>query len=130
MAPVALGVTHQPVGIQGRRLAGEVPAGPAQFAQAHLELLRLRHGVGFEQVVQGAVGRQPRQAIDQFKAPMAQGAIGPEGRPAQSRFVDQVQRQARGQGRAGRFPRPSPQQVPSAQAQVLWHQQPEAQQVA
>jgi hypothetical protein len=38
-------------------------AGPAQFARAPLELLGLLDRVGFQQVMQGAVGGQPRQAI-------------------------------------------------------------------
>jgi hypothetical protein len=44
-------------------LAGEVAAGPAQFAQANLELLGLLDRVSFQPVMQGAIGGQPGQAI-------------------------------------------------------------------
>jgi len=44
--------------------------------------------------------------------------------------MDQVEGQARSQALLGQLTRPSPQQVPSAQAEVFGHQQPQAQQVA
>ena len=68
---VAFGVADQPMRIQCQHLAGEVAAGPAQFAQTDLELLGLRDGVGFQQVMHGLIGGQPRQAIGEFKAPVA-----------------------------------------------------------
>ena len=43
---VAFGVTDQAVGIQCQHLAGEMAAGPAQLAQADLELLGLRRPCG------------------------------------------------------------------------------------
>jgi hypothetical protein len=99
---LALGVTDQAVRIQGQHLARKVAAGSAQFAQVDLELLRLGHGMGFQQVVQGAIGGQPGQAVEHLKAAMAQRAVGAQRRPAQGGLVDQVQRQAGGQRRRGR----------------------------
>jgi hypothetical protein len=61
---------------------------------------------------------------------VAQRALGAEGRSAQGGFMDQVEGQTRGQAFLGQLARPSPQQVPSAQAEVFGHQQPQAQQVA
>ena len=116
---VAFGVAEQPVRIQGQHLAGEVATGPAQLAQTDLELLGLLDGVGFQQVMQGSIGGQPRQAVGQLKASVPQRTIGAEGRPAQRRFVDQMQRQARSQSFIGQFTRPGSQQIPGAQAQVL-----------
>jgi hypothetical protein len=69
---VTFGVTKETVRIQGQDLAGKVAAGPAQLAQGHLELLGLLEGVGFQQVVDSAIGWKPGQAVDQFKSPMAQ----------------------------------------------------------
>lgn len=73
---------------------------------------------------------KPRQAVGQFKAAVAQRAIGAKGWPAQRRFVDQVQGQARSQGFIGQFTRPGSQQIPGAQAKVLGREQPQAQEVA
>jgi hypothetical protein len=89
---VPFGVTDQAVRIQCQDLAREMAAGPAQLAQAHLEFLGLLDRVGFQQVMQGAIGGQPRQAIGQFKAPVPQRAVGAEGRSTQCGFVYQVQR--------------------------------------
>jgi hypothetical protein len=44
------------VRIQCQHLAGEVAAGPAQFAQTDLELLGLRDGMGLQQVMQDLIG--------------------------------------------------------------------------
>ena len=78
-------------------------AGPAQFAQTDLELLGLRDGVGFQQVMQDLIGGQPRQAIGEFKAPVAPRALGAEGRSAQGGFMDQVEGQTRGQAFLGQL---------------------------
>ena len=124
---VAFGVADQAVRVQRQNLAREVAAGPAQFAQGDLELLRLLDGMGGQQVMEGAVGGQPRQAVGQLKALVAQGTVVAQAGPAQRGFMHQMQGQTRGQVAAGGLPRPSSEQIPTAQAQVLGHQQPEAQ---
>jgi len=96
------------------------------LAQADLELESLVDGVGFEQVVEGGVGREPRQAISQLETLMAEGAFGAQGGAAQSGLMDEVQAQARGQEWVGRISGPGAQEVPGAQAQVLSQEEPNA----
>ena len=124
------GVANLAVRIQGEYLGREVATGTSELAEANLELERLLDRVGIKQVVDGAITRKKGQTIGQFKALVAKGAVIAKGRPAQGRFVDQVQSQARSQRLRTQFTRPGPQQIPSAQAQMLGHQQPEAQQIA
>lgn len=125
---VAFGVADQAVRVQDKELAGEVAAGAAQLAQGDLELEKLVDGVRLEQVVEGAVGRQPRQAISQLEALVAEGTIGAQGWATERRLMDHVQAHARGQERIGPFSQRGPQEVPGAQAQVLGQQEPNAQQ--
>ena len=125
---VAFGKADEAMGVQREGWAGEVTAGPAQLAQADLQALRLGDGVSFQQVMQGAVGGQPGPPIEQFKALVAQGTVGPHGAPAEGRFMDQVEGQAWGQGFFGAGP--GAQQIPGAQAQVFGDEPPETQQAA
>lgn len=127
---VALGVTDLAMGIQGEQLAREVAAGAPEFAEADLELVGLLDGVGLEQVVHGAIGGKKREAIGQFKALVAEGAMIAQGRPAEGRFVNQMQRQTWGQSARAQVTGPGAQQVPSAQAQMLGDKQPQSEQVA
>lgn len=85
---VAFGVAREAVRIQGQDLAGKVAAGPAQLAQGHLELLGLLDGVGFQQVVNSAIGGKPRQAIDEFKSPMPQRTVVAERGATKRRLMD------------------------------------------
>lgn len=127
---VAFGVADQTVRIQSQNPSGEMAAGPAQLAQGGLEPLGLGDGVGLQQVMHGAVGGKERQAIGQLKAFVPQGAVLPQAGPAKSRFMDQMQGQARGQGSLGQIARPGSEQIPGTQAQVLGHQEPQAQEAA
>ena len=92
-------------------------------------MLSLLDRMGFQQVMDRTVGRQPSEAVGQFEACVPEGAVVTKRRPTEGRLVDEVQRQARVQSIIGRFTRPSPQQVPSAQAQVFGHEQPQPEQV-
>lgn len=76
------------------------------------------------------VGRQPSQAVGQFEARVPEGAVVTKSRPTERRLVDKVQRQARVQSVIiSRFARPNPQHVPSPQAQVFGHEQPQPEQI-
>jgi hypothetical protein len=127
---VPLGVADQAMRVQGQKPAREVTAGSAQLAQRGLELLGLRDGVSFEQIVRRAVGGQEGQAVGQFKTLVPQGTVLAQAGSTQRGFMHQVQGQARGQGALGWIARPGAQQIPSAQAQMFGDQQPQSQEVA
>ena len=68
-------------------------------------MMSLLDSVSVQEIVQRSVGGQPGQAIDQFKAVMAERTVGTESGPTERRLVNQVQRQARIQSSIiGRFP--------------------------
>jgi hypothetical protein len=79
-----------------------------------------------QQLVNGLVGGQERQALQQAEAGLGQRAHGTQPRDAQRRLVNQLQGQA-WLDPVGGLPAPAQQQVPGAQAEVLRHQQPQPQ---
>ena len=92
---VPLAEAAHPMGIDGQQPAPEVARGAADLAQGHLEAQAVGDGAGPEQVVDGGVGGQERQAVGHLEDPLVQGAAVPQPGAAQRRLVDQLQRQPR-----------------------------------
>jgi hypothetical protein len=79
--------------------------------------------------VNGAISCQKGEAVGQFKDVLVRGAPVPQAGRAQSRFVDQLQRQAR-LDTIGPLRRPRADQVPGTQPEQFGGKQPDAGQVA
>ena len=82
-----------------------------------------------EQLVDGHVAGEERQAVGQLEDPLVQGAAVPQPGAAQRRLVDQLQRQARPHALRA-LSRPAAHQVPGPQAEQFGDQQPDAGQVS
>ena len=117
------------VGINGQEVALIMTAGAADFSQGNLKGFGLGDRVPFEHLMDGLVGGNERQAVGQLKTLLAERAIAPDAGRTQGCLVDQLEGQTRVPIRAGP-PRPSLKQIPRAQAQMLGHQKPEADQGA
>jgi hypothetical protein len=128
-AHLALAVAGDAVRVQGQERAGEMSAGPAQFAQGDLQLLGLVAVVTLEQVMDGRVGGDKGQAIGQLKPFLGKRARETVGTQTHGRFIDQMQSQA-GFDVVGGLAGPGAQQIPSAQAQVFGQEQPNANLIA
>ena len=121
-------VASDAMGIDGQYLSCEMTQGPPQLAQGHLQSLRLLDGSRGQQLMDGDIGRQPRQAVDQFEAVLTEGPFLAHAGRTQGGFVDQLQ----GQPRFGprRLPAgPTAQQIPGAQPQMFGNQQPQPDQI-
>lgn len=92
--PAAFAVAAHTMGVDEEDLAGVVAGGPAQQAQGALEPLGLCHGVRPQQLVDGQVGGDERQAIGQGQPRLGQGAFGADAGGAEGSLVDPLQRQA------------------------------------
>lgn len=64
---LAFAVAGKSVWINDEQLAVEMATGAAQLSQGPLEVLRFGGAVGGAQVVDGCVGGDERQAVDEFK---------------------------------------------------------------
>ena len=124
------GKTLPPVGIEHQELAGEMTAGPAQLAQGHLELLGLGHGMRLEQVVEAAIAGEKGQAVGQFEAVVAQGAVGAQGGTAQGGLMHALEGHPGRQFQERGVLAPLAEQLPGAQAQMLGQEQPDSEQAA
>ena len=82
-----------------------------------------------EELVDGHVAGEERQAVGQLEDPLVQGAAVPQAGAAQRRLVDQLQRQARPHAFRA-LTGPAAHQVPGPQAEQLGDQQPDAGQVS
>ena len=125
---VPLRVAAHAVGIDGQQPAPEVARGATDLAQGHLEVQALGDGVGPEQLVDGRVAGEERQAVGQLEDPLVQRAAMPQPGAAEGRLVDQLQRQPRPHAPRP-LPGPAADQVPGPQAEQLGDQQPDAGQV-
>src|SRR4051812_2209213 len=102
---------------------------PPPLPQGDLQPLCLVHRPPSQQVVDGAVAAQEGQAVDQLKPFLGQVALRTQPGDAQASLVNQLQGQPRLDVLAGLLA-PVAQQTPTAQTQVLRHEQPQADQVA
>ena len=103
--------------------------GSPQLAQGHLQPLRLLDSPPGQQVMDGHVGSQPRQAIDQFEPVLAERPFLANAGRTQGGFVNELQGQA-GFGPQRRVARPAAQQIPGTQPQMFGNQQPQPDQIA
>ena len=92
---VPLGVAAHAMGIDGQQPAPEVARGAADLAEGDLEVEALGDRASPEQLVDGHVAGEERQAVGQLEDPLVQGAAVPQPGAAQRRLMDQLQRQAR-----------------------------------
>src|SRR5258707_14759655 len=83
--------------------------------------------MALQKIMECAISGQESQSIDQFKTFVPQRTILAQARTAKRSFVHQMQSQAGSQGSVGVNGRPSSQQIPRSQTQMLRNQQPQAQ---
>ena len=126
---LALGKALEPMRIDRQDLSGKVVSGSAQLAPGHLQRLSLRHGVGFEQIVDGLIGGDKGQAVGYFEAFLAERTVAAQAAGAQSGLVHQLQGQAWFDA-VTRNSGPATEQIPTAQAEVLGDEQPDPDVVA
>jgi hypothetical protein len=115
--------------IDGQQPSLEMARGPAELAQGDLEALTVQDGSSAEEVVNGAIRRQEGQAVGQLEDVLVHCAAVPQAGGAQSRFVDQLQRQA-WLDPIGPLRGPRADQVPGTQPEQFGGQQPNASQVS
>ena len=85
--------------------------------------------MGQQKIVNALIGNNKRQAVEEFKALLAESPGGSKVHNSQSGFVNKLHGHA-GRKFCWRGPGPVCQQIPSAQAQVFGCQQPEADKVS
>ncbi len=129
-------VTHVPfaVAAHAMRIDGQDPSlevtrSRADLAQGDLEALTVDDGSSAQELVNGAISRQEGDAVGQLEDVLVHGATVPQTGGAQSRFVDQLQRQAR-LDTIGPLRGPRADQVPSTQPEQFGSQEPNASQVS
>ena len=125
--PLSCGV--QAMGIQRQQSGGKVPQGATDLPQRHLQSLGLLQSMSVQHPVDRGVRGDKGQAIEQLETALAERAVISQSIQAQRRFVDQLQSQASRQV-GGPRGRPTLEQFPRAQPQVLGNQEPKADQVA
>ena len=104
------------MGIDGQQPAPEVARGAADLAEGDLEVEALDDRASPEQLVDGHVAGEERQAVGQLEDPLVQCAAVPQPGAAQRRLMDQLQRQAWSHI-LGALSRPAAHQVPGPQAE-------------
>jgi hypothetical protein len=126
-AHLPFGGTLDAVRVQDQEASAEMAAGPAQFAQGDLQALRVGHGAGGEQIVNGLITGDEGQTVGHFEAFLAEGAATAQIAVAQGGLVDDLERQSRSQllGLG-----PTAEQLPGSQAQMFGQQQPDANLIA
>ena len=100
-AHLPLGVAAQVVGVDRQQLSPEVSAGAPQAAQGHLQLLAALDGLGLQEVVDGLITGDERQAVSDLEAFLAEAVVVAHPGHAQGRFMDQLQSQTGLDGGAG-----------------------------
>lgn len=116
--------------IDGQKSSGKVPRGPAELSQCDLQALTVLDRSLIEQMMNGRVAGQKRQAVGQFEpTPIVQGSVFSNSPRADGRLMHQLHGQPRPDG-LGRLLGPATQQIPGAQPQMFGHQQPHAGQIA
>jgi hypothetical protein len=129
VAHVPLAVAAHAMRIDGQDPSLEVTRSPADLTQGDLEALTVDDGSSAQELVNGAISCEERDAVGQLEDVLIHGAAVPQTGGAQSRFVDQLQRQARLDTiRPLRGPRAD--QVPSTQLEQFGSQEPNASQVS
>ncbi len=126
---LSFAVAGDSMGIDGQESSGKVTGRTAEVAEGQLEALSIGNGVFGEQLMDGAITGQEGQAVEEFKAALAQGALPTNAGEAQRGFVHQLHRQARFHAIGGPVG-PGAQEVPGAQAKVLGNQPPQADEIA
>ncbi len=87
---LALAVADHPVGVQRQEGPSEMSSRAAQFAQGNLQLLSLLDGMTGQEVVDGRVGGNERQAVGQFETFLGEGAPLAVGAQTHGGFINQV----------------------------------------
>jgi len=126
---VALAETPHAMRIDSQHPGLEIARGAPEFAQGDLQALTVEHGSSPEEIVDGAVAGEERQAIGQREDLLVHGVAVPHAGGAESRFVDQLQRQTR-LNTIGALCGPRADQIPGTQPQHFGGKQPDASQVA
>jgi hypothetical protein len=62
------------MGVDGQQLALKMAAGATQPTEVFLKGFGFRHGMGFEQVMDGLIGGDKGKPVEQFKTLLAQAA--------------------------------------------------------
>ena len=116
--------------VDGQEFALKMARSVTDLAQRQLQRPALVDRAFAEQLMDGLIVGDKRQAIDQLEtAAVMQRAISANPAGADGGLVNQLQRQTRLDALT-RLTRPAAQQIPSAQAQVLGDQQPDPGEVA
>ncbi len=92
--------------------------GAADLAEGRLEAQTVGDGAGAEELVDGHVAGEERQAVGQLEDPLVQGTAVPQAGATQRRLVDELQRQARPHAQRALIG-PAAHQVPDPQAEQL-----------
>jgi len=126
---LAFAPTADAMRVDGQEFPAEMTGGEAELSQGDLEPLRFGDRVLIEQMVDGYVGGDEGETVDQLETLLAQRACLPYAGDAQGGLMDQLQGQSR-LDLLGWLLGPAAQQIPSAQAEVLGHQEPKSHEVA
>ncbi len=116
------------MGIDGQESSGKMTGGAAEVTEGPLHALGIVHRVFGEQLMDGAITGQKGQAVEQFKAALAQGALAADAGQTQRRLMHQLHRQARLDA-VGAPAGPGVQEIPGAQTKVFGDQQPQADEI-
>jgi hypothetical protein len=73
-AHLPFAVAAHAMGIDGEEFAAEMPGSASELSQRDLQLLRLIDAVSPQELMNGHIADHKRQAIEQFKALLAQSA--------------------------------------------------------
>ena len=114
--------------IDGQELALKVAPSPTHATQRILERLRLLDGMCVQQIMDALIGSDKRHTVEDLESFLGQAAGGTKMYDSQSGLVHELHAQAGrkvARGRAG----PLFQQIPGAQTQVFWGQQPKADEI-
>ncbi len=117
-AHVPLAEAAYAIRIDGQQPAPEVARGAADLAEGRLEAQAVGDGAGAEELVDGHVAGEERQAVGQLEDPLVQGTAVPQAGATQRSLVDELQRQARPYPQRA-LTGPATHQVPNAQAEQL-----------
>lgn len=124
-ADVSTGVAGRSMGVDEQESSRIFSGDPADFSERDLESLGLCYGVAVEQKMHRRIGCQKRKPIEHLETSQSDAPSFAGSPETQGRLVDQLQGQSRFDPR-GRLLRPAAQQVPCAQPEVFWNQEPQA----
>lgn len=128
-ARLAFGEAFDAMRIDGEKARREMATGAADLAESNLQALRIGDAVSCEQLVDGCIGGNERQAVGKFEAFLAQGTVAADAIDAEGRFVNQMHGHSRSESIACALA-PGAKQIPCAQAQMLGRQKPDADLIA